>query len=35
MYTSRAQLDELLGRADKEMYKIKMERKEKQVISVR
>jgi diguanylate cyclase (GGDEF)-like protein len=35
MYTSRAQLDELLASADKEMYKIKMERKEKQGISVR
>ena len=35
MYTSRAQLDELLASADKEMYKIKMVRKEKQGISVR
>lgn len=35
MYTSRAGLSELLDAADKAMYKIKMERKEKKGISVR
>ena len=34
MYTSKAELSELLEAADKAMYKIKLERKEKNGISV-